>query len=105
MPGIFHFAGSNGVPTTNLTRSTFFARDQQGRITEIRDPISSSNGLPVVKYVYNQDSGNLIQVHRLTDRAAGIYTTNKYRYDNPNFPHYITSIEDPRGVPLARNEY
>jgi RHS repeat-associated protein len=98
--GIAHYAHG-----TNLTRSTFFKRDQVGRITEIRDPISSSNGLPVVRYVYNQDTGNLIQVHRLTDRVAGLFTTNKYHYENPNFPHYITSIEDPRGVPLARNEY
>jgi RHS repeat-associated protein len=104
--GILHYAaGPNGTTTTNLTRSVFFDRDSQGRITAIRDPNSGSSGLPVLKYIYNQDTGNLIQVHRLTDRAAGTFLVAKYHYDNAAFPHYITSIENPLGVPVARNEY
>ncbi len=59
----------------------------------------------MMKYIYNRDTGNLIQVHRLQDRAAGTYTITKYHYDHPKFPHYISSIEDPRNIPLARNEY
>ncbi len=97
---IRHLAGG-----TNLTRSVWFERDDVGRITAIRDPNSGSNGLPSVRYVYNRDTGNLIQVHRLLDRSAGSYSTNKYHYDLARLPHYITSIEDPRGVSLARNEF
>ena len=106
--GIFHYANR-----TNLARSTLFDRDSQGRITAIYDPNSGATNLqlstlnlqPVVKYVYNRDTGNLIQVLKLVDRTAGTYVTNKYHYDNPNFPHYITSIENPLGIPVARNEY
>jgi RHS repeat-associated protein len=100
--GIFHYTNSSAL---NPNRSVLFDKDAAGRITAIRDPNSGSNGLPTVKYVYNRDTGNLIQVHKLTDRAAGTYTVTKYHYDNPKFLNYITSIEDPRGVPIARNEY
>ncbi len=31
--------------------------------------------------------------------------SNRYHYDDLNFPHYITSIESPLGVPVARNYY
>src|SRR5439155_14087181 len=86
-------------------RTVLFDRDSQNRIIGIRDPLSGSSGIPVVKYIYNQDTGNLIQVLRLTDRAAGTYLTNTYHYDNAAFPHYITQIEDGRGIPIARNLY
>ena len=99
--GISHYATNSSTPT----RSVWFDRDSQNRVTAIHDMISGSNGLPVVKYVYNEDTGNLIQVLKLTDRAAGSYTTNKYRYDNPTFPHYITSIENDAGIAVARNFY
>jgi RHS repeat-associated protein len=98
--GIAHYNRSNV-----LTRSVAFERDSQNRIVAIHDPISGSNGLASVKYVYHADTGNLLQVLRLTDRTAGTYVTNKYHYDLPQFPHYITSIEDPRGVPVAKNYY
>ena len=42
---------------------------------------------------------------RLVDRAAGTYLTNVYHYDHPKFPHYITAIDDARGIPVARNLY
>jgi RHS repeat-associated protein len=106
--GIFHYAGTNGIPSTHLTRSVLFDRDSQGRIRAIWDPSSLSNGpaiYPSVRYIYHAQNGNLLQVLKLVDRTTGSYTTNRYYYDNPNFPHYITSIEDPRGVPVARNEY
>ncbi len=89
----------------DVTRVVLFDRDGAGRITALRDPNAGTNGLAAVKYVYNRDTGNLIQVQRLVDRAAGAYQTVKYRYDHPLFPHYITSIEDPRGIPITRNEY
>jgi len=58
-----------------------------------------------VKYVYNQDTGNLIQVHKLVDRSLGSYTTNTYHYDNAVFPHFITEIDNPSGIPITRNQY
>jgi len=92
--------------STNATRTVLFKRDpNNNRITEIRDPIAGANGVPVVKYVYNEDTGNLIQVLRLVDRSTGSYVTNRYRYDHPTFIHYITAIENAAGVPITRNEY
>ena len=58
-----------------------------------------------MRYVYNQDTGNLIQVLKLVDRSAGAYTTNTYRYDNANFPHCITEIDNARGIPGKTNIY
>jgi RHS repeat-associated protein len=87
------------------TRSVYFQRDTQNRITAVYDPVAGSNGLPVVQYVYDQDAGNLIQVLKLQNRTTGAYATNFYRYDNPNFPHYITAIQDADGVPVAENQY
>src|SRR6266478_6132894 len=58
-----------------------------------------------VEHIYNDDTGNLIRVLKLVDRTAGTYATNIYHYDNANFPHYITEIDDPRGIPAARNLY
>jgi RHS repeat-associated protein len=98
--GIFNYN-----PTNALTRWTLFERDSAGRITAIHDPNNGSNGLPVVQYVYNSDTGNLIQVLKLVDRNAGTYTTNKYHYDYANFPHYITSIENGDGIQVAQNFY
>src|SRR5205809_6413790 len=99
------FINGSGIYWTNTlggvsSRNIYFDRDSQNRITAIHDPISGSGGTPVVKYIYNQDTGNLIQVLKLTDRATGSYQTNSaYHYDNGNFPHYITSIDDGRGIP------
>jgi RHS repeat-associated protein len=103
--GIFHYAGSNGAPSAKLTRQIRFERDDQGRLSALYDPNAGSNGPPSVRYVYHADTGNLLQVLRLVDRTAGTYVTNKYHYDNQNFPHYITSVENGLGVPVARNEY
>jgi len=94
---------TNNAP--NPTRSILFDRDGAGRITALYDPNGGPNGLPAVKYVYNQDTGNLIWVLKLVDRSAGTYTANKYRYDNPNFPHYITSMENGDGITVAQNFY
>jgi RHS repeat-associated protein len=100
--GIFHHPTNS---STYTTRSVWFERDQQNRIVAIRDPNSGSNGLPVLRYVYHQQNGNLLQVLKLVDRSAGTYATNKYHYDHARFPHYITSVENPLGTPLARNEF
>src|SRR5262249_9794660 len=96
--GIFHCAGSNGIPSNHLTCSVLFDRDSRGRITAIWDPNSLSNGpaiYPAVRYVYHADTGNLLQVRKLVDRNEGTYTTNFYDYGNPQFPHYITSMVNP----------
>jgi RHS repeat-associated protein len=103
--------GDNGITNysgTNLTRSITFDRDYAGRITAVYDPISqlsTLNSQPAVKYIYDRDNDNLLQVLKLVDRNAGTYTTNQYHYDNPYFPHFITSIENGNGVPVARNYY
>lgn len=98
--GIFHYD-----PANNLTRAILFDHDSQGRITALHDPNGGSNGLPAVQYVYDNDNNNLVQVLKLVDRNAGTYTTNKYRYDNPNFRHYITSVVDANGIPITVNHY
>ncbi|MCL4788408.1 MAG: hypothetical protein KJ070_16695 [Verrucomicrobia bacterium] len=67
-------------PSNQVTRTVWFERDDRNRIIAIRDPIEGANGTPVVKYVYNEDTGNLIQVHRLQNRTTGNYTITKYRY-------------------------
>ncbi len=96
---IDHYNASN-----QLTRSIFFERDAQKRISAIRDPMSGSNGLPVVKYEYDA-LGNLVRVLRLVDRTAVTYQTNSYAYENASFPHYLTTIVDGRGKPAARQLY
>ena len=104
--GITHRRAGDYSPT----RSVWFERDEKRRLIAIRDPLGQSGSNPsgpeLVRYLYNDDSGNLVQVRRLVDRAgAGTYVTNRYHYDHPRFPHYITSIENGRGVPITRNEY
>jgi hypothetical protein len=89
--GIFHSTINN----PNSSRSVSFVRDGQNRITAIYDPNAGTNGPPVVQYIYNNDTGNLIQVLKLTDRAAGMFSTNKYFYSNQQFPHYIELV--PKG--------
>ncbi|HMO66773.1 MAG TPA: Ig-like domain-containing protein, partial [Verrucomicrobiota bacterium] len=74
--GVRHY-GSSG---TALTRTIHFERDAAGRVTAIRDPIQGPAGRALVRYVYHEDTGNLLQVHRLLDRAAGTYATNRYHY-------------------------
>ncbi len=58
-----------------------------------------------MQYLYNQDTGNLVQVMKLQDRASGTYITDTYHYNNPNFPNYITSIDNGLGIPIAQNLY
>ncbi len=91
--------------TNGTNRVVNFTRDAWGRITAISDPNSGTNGFPAIQYIYNQATSNLIQVLKLVDRNAGTYTTNLYDYNNPNLPHYITSVEDGDGVSVARNYY
>ena len=93
------------LTNTNASRSITIQRDGQGRIIAIFDPNAGSNGLPTVQYVYNQDTGNLIQVLKLVSTNTGVYTTNFYDYNSSTFPHYITSMENGDGITVARNFY
>jgi RHS repeat-associated protein len=90
---------------TSPSRSLSMVRDGQGRIIAVYDPNSTNAQLPTVQYVYDQADGNLIQVLKLVNAATGVYTTNFYDYNNPNFPHYITSMENGDGVTVIRNFY
>ena len=95
-------------------RTVAFIRDPQGRIISISDPNAGSNPdigssyalqVPTLKYIYNQASGNLVQVLKLVNSTTGLYSTNTFQYGNSSFPHYITEIDDPSGTPAARNVY
>jgi RHS repeat-associated protein len=101
--GIVHYPPPYG--NTNVSRAISIARDGSGRIIAVYDPNSTNSGLPAVQYVYNQTTSNLIQVLKLVNTNSGAYTTNFYDYNNPNFPHYITSIENGDGVTVTRNFY
>jgi RHS repeat-associated protein len=102
--GFQHFSIQHIAPNHTVTQSIYFTRDPQGRISSVMDPTSGSTGLPVVKYVYDS-ANNLVQVLKLQDRSSQSYTTNSYFYNNPNFPHYITSMTDSRGVTPLRSLY
>ena len=58
---------------------------------------------------YGYDSnGNLVTANKLIDSSNPIdlvYATNSYTYGNPQFPHYITGVQNPRGVTTLRSEY
>src|SRR5204863_7938369 len=44
-------------PTNGVTRTIWIQRDpDSNRIIAIRDPIAGANGVPAVKYVYNEDT-------------------------------------------------
>lgn len=99
--------------TGQTNRSVVLERDGQGRIIAISDPLGQNGsgqptGPAAVKYEYDA-VGNLSKVLRLVDRAAnggaGSYLTNRYFYEHSRYPHYLTRIEDARGVAVARNLY
>ena len=109
-------------PSNVLTKSLLFHRDGQGRIDAIYDPQSladagwdpnSSAGVPPVPcVVYSYDAaGNLAVVSNLLSRtgvppvSSPVYSATQYIYTNPNFPHFITEIRDPRGISPLRNLY
>ena len=102
---VFQVAHRNA--TNETTRVVDFKRNHLGLITEISDPNGRAAGdgaPPAVKYEYD-DTGHLVRVLRLTDHAAGSYTTNQYFYENTAYPHYLTRIVDGRGVDVARSLY
>jgi len=79
----------NGI-THSAGKSVTFARDVQGRITTITDPISNT-----LTYAYDA-AGDLVS---FTDRENN---TTTFTY---NAAHYLEDIHDPRGIQPIRNEY
>ena len=89
--------GESQITTNGVAHSSgagvSFLRDPQGRIREIVDPLGRS-------LIYACDPlGNLAS---FTDRETNITT---FAYTNTAFPHHLTGITDPRGVPALRTEY
>lgn len=104
--GLKRISDTNGntldVTPTGLVSSTGvkvgFERDAQGRIAKIVEPTSTPSEPRELKYTYDP-IGNLIQ---FTDQANN---ATKYFYQQPQFPHYLTKIEDPLNRPIARNVF
>ncbi|WP_309381286.1 putative Ig domain-containing protein [Cerasicoccus frondis] len=88
--------------THSSGKSIAFTRDAQGRITEISDP---DGGL--LSYAYDAQG----RLSTFTDRSGndpdapqyGLYT--EFRYENADFPNYLTTIIDPRGIEAIASEY
>src|SRR5262249_42474418 len=75
---------ANGI-TSSTGAAVPFHRDAQGRIDTITDPDGHA-----MTYAYDSN-GDLAGY---TDRES--HTTG-FRYEEPRFPHYLTSIQDPLG--------
>ncbi len=96
---------------TTPTHSLFFKRENAtypNLITSIVDPNSTNSLDPLIKYEYT--GGDLTKVYRLVvKRGDGgpTYETTSYGYgDGTAAPlHYITGIQDPRGVQAATTTY
>jgi YD repeat-containing protein len=95
------------------TKSVVFDRDTAGRIIAVYDPQGldpdgNPDGPAQVTYEYD-DIGNLSKVNKLKLEGESplepIYQTIEYKYDDPDRPHYITSVVDPRGITPMRTEY
>jgi RHS repeat-associated protein len=82
---------SNGI-THSSGRGITFTRDAQGRITQVTDPDNHS-----MTYSYDA-AGDLAS---FTDRETN---TTTFTY-NPDLPHFLETIRDPRGKQPIRNEY
>ncbi len=102
-----YLAGSN-----TKDKSILIHREAHNRIDAIYDAKQlnldgtlPANALPTVTYTYDANT-NLSTVSRLVSTAgSGTYNTTTYKYENGDFPHFITQILDPRNVPAARTVY
>ncbi|MEM9189324.1 MAG: putative Ig domain-containing protein [Myxococcota bacterium] len=81
--GIFHSDGA----------SLQIERDAEGRIERIRDPMQH-----VVEYQYDA-AGDLVGV---VDVLGGV---TQFLYEEPSFPHHLTTIIDRRGNRVAAMDY
>jgi RHS repeat-associated protein len=80
--------------------SVAFERDSEGRIIRVVHPVDPNSATPPPDIHYEYDSqGNLARVLNEVNEET------LYFYENPNFPHYLTRMEDALGRPLVRNVY
>jgi len=102
-------AGDKGIEhydsQGNLTKAIKIDYDFAGRISEIWAPSEQGTGWPTIIYEYD-GYGNLTEVHKLVDKTAPsvLYEVTKYEYDVPS-NHYVTGIEDSRGLTPVRYVY
>jgi RHS repeat-associated protein len=86
------------ISSTGL--SLLFERNESGQITRVIEPEIPGDPAPPAELNYEYDGlGNLIAV---IDQLGGRTTL---RYDDPNFRHYMTGLENPLGQTLVRNVY
>ncbi|GAB5562177.1 MAG: hypothetical protein SynsKO_38240 [Synoicihabitans sp.] len=84
---------TQNLSPTPLMRSVTVARDSTGRIDYIEDLDGNQ-----IDYLYDPEG----RLSSMTDRELNI---TQFRYENPNFPTYLTEIIDPRGISAIRSEY
>lgn len=90
--------------------------DNKGRISAVRSPMNLS-GWATLQYSYidpvtGRDEGNLMAVKKLVNAAAtdenDAYETITYEYKDARFDpsdHYVTKINDPRGLTPIQYKY
>ena len=84
----------NRIVSSNGMRLVAFARDAQGRITQITDPAGNTYG-----YGYDL-AGDLVEID-----LPDVETHVQYAYADPAYPHLFTSATDPRGPPSAQTTF
>lgn len=88
----------------NKTKEIRVEYDGNDHIVAIRAPSEQDTGEPnTIEYKYDVE-GNLTKVHKLISKNPLEYEVTEYVYDNPN-SHYITDINDPRGLTPIRYIY
>ncbi|OGV69666.1 MAG: hypothetical protein A3K18_25780 [Lentisphaerae bacterium RIFOXYA12_64_32] len=95
------------------TKSVVFQRNGEGLISAVFAPDrldGAGNPIGPASVTYDYDgAGNLWKVSKLVEQGGpGVpptYQIVEFRYENVAYPHYITSIVDPRGVTPMRTEF
>jgi RHS repeat-associated protein len=107
--GLQHIVDANGntidVTPQGLFSSTgvslSFERDGEGRITKITEPDDPNDADPPgeLNYSYSGPGGDLTVFRNQAGEEIHFY------YEDPNFPHYLTKVEDPLGRPVVRTVF
>jgi YD repeat-containing protein len=96
---------AEGTPTKSIN----IERNADGLIKAVRGPSEYDTNEPATLEYYYDDANNLTEVHRLVDRDAGdhndMYEIVRYFYDPNRYEHYISDINDPRGLTPIRYIY